>query len=66
MKKFIVLFMVNIETLKSLKYHTYLKKHYFFPLFIVIVKTKIKKILKKEASTQKLKILGLTKNVKLL
>ena len=48
MKKSIVLFMVNIETLKSLKYHTYLKKHYFFPLFPVIVKRKIKKYFKKK------------------
>ena len=57
MKKSIVLFMVNIETLKSLKYHTYLKKHYFFPLFPVIVKRKIKKYLKKKQQLRHWKFL---------
>ena len=43
MKKFIALFAVSIENLENLKYHTSSKKHYFFVLFAVSVKMKMKK-----------------------
>ena len=38
----VILFVVSIENLKNLKDHT-LKKHYFFLLFAVSVKVKMKK-----------------------
>ena len=47
MKKSIALFVVSIENLKNLKYHTSLKKYKFFLLFAVYVKLKMKKYLKK-------------------
>ena len=44
-KKFIVLFVVNIENLKTLKYHTFWKKNIsFFLLFAVSVAMKNKNI----------------------
>ena len=43
MKKYIALFVVSIENLKNLKYHTSYKKRYFFLLFAVSVKIKMKK-----------------------
>ena len=43
----VILFVVSIENLKNLKDHT-LKKHYFFLLFAVSVKVKMKIIIFKE------------------
>ena len=44
MKKCIVLFMVNIENLNTLKYHTFFLKKLFFLLFAVSATMKIKNI----------------------
>ena len=63
MKKIIALFVVSIENLKILKNHTFSKKHQFFQLFAVSAIMKMKKIVKKEESLEKLKILGLIKNI---
>ena len=46
---------------KNLEYHTSSKKHQFFLLLAVKVKTKMKKIFKEEESIEILKILGLIK-----
>ena len=47
-KKYIVLFVANIENLKNVKYYTSYKKPYFFLLFVASVKIKKKKYLKKK------------------
>ena len=47
LKKSIVLFVLNIKKLKTLKYHAFLKKHYFL-LFVVGVEIKMKRYLKKK------------------
>ena len=57
----VILFVVSIENLKNLKDHT-LKKHYFFLLFSVSVKVKMKIIFKEEEWVEKLKMLGLINN----
>ena len=58
----VILFVVSIENLKNLKDHT-LKKHYFFLLFAVSVKVKMKIIIfKEEEWVEKLKMLGLINN----
>ena len=46
MKKSIALFVVSIENLKTLKYHTFPEESYFFLLFAVSVRMKMKKNLK--------------------
>ena len=43
-----MLFVVSIENLKTLKYHTFLKKHFFFLLLEVSVRMKMKKYLKRK------------------
>ena len=48
MKKCIALFAVYIETIKTLKYHTFLKKHKSFLLFAVSAREMMKKCLKKK------------------
>ena len=52
------MFAMNIENLKTLKYHIFLKKQIFL-LFTVSVAMNIKKIFKKEDSFEILKVLGL-------
>ena len=47
MKKSIALFVVNRVNLKTLKHNTFLKKQYFL-LFVVNVRMKMKKYLKKK------------------
>ena len=47
LKKSIVLFVLNIEKLKTLKYHAFLKKHCFL-LFVESVEVKMKGYLKKK------------------
>ena len=42
------MFAINIEHLKTLKYHIYLKKHDVFTLFAVSVVMNIKKYLNKK------------------
>ena len=56
-----MLFVVSIENLKILKYHTFPKKHQFFLLFTVSAKMKMKKIFKEEESVEILKFFGLLK-----
>ena len=46
--KLIVSLAVSIECLKTLKYHTFSKKHYFFLLFAVSVAIKVKIYFKKK------------------
>ena len=48
MKSYISLFLLSIENLINLKYHTCYKKHQFLSLFAVNVKVKKKKYLKKK------------------
>ena len=45
-KNYIALFVVSIENLNILKYHTFPKKHYFFLLSAVSAKMMMKKYLK--------------------
>ena len=50
MKKKLLCFLwwkFSAENLKSVKYHTFSKKHLFFPLFAVSLRTKMKNYLKK-------------------
>ena len=56
-------FVVNIKKLKTLKHYTFWKKHQFFFLFAASLTVNIKKIFKKEKSTEILKIIGLINNV---
>ena len=57
MGKSIALFVVSIENLKTLKYHTFAKKHSFFLLFAVSLRMKMKNIkFEKEESIEILKI----------
>ena len=56
------MFVVSIENLKNLKYHTSWKKHQFFLLFAVTVKMKMK-IFKEEESIEISKIIGKIYNI---
>ena len=47
-KIYIVLFLVNIDVLKTLKYHTFLKKYESLPLFAENLEVKMKRYLKKK------------------
>ena len=49
--------MVSIEDLKIVKYHTFLKKNFFFVLVGVSVAMEMKKIFKEEESVEILKFL---------
>ena len=59
MKRFIILFVVNIEILKTLKYHTFSKKT--LVLFTVSFSVKVKTYLKKRVD-----ILNYTENLPIL
>ena len=47
-KKIIVLSVKSIKNLKSLEYHIFVIKHYFFLLFITSAEMKMKRYLKKK------------------
>ena len=61
--KCVVMFAINIENLKNLKYHIFLKELWVFLLFTVSVVMNIKKIFKEEESTEILKSLGFINNI---
>ena len=58
MKKYIVLFVVNIKKLKTLKYHTLYKKYYSFLLFAAGVAKKMKRCSRKKIQLKYKKVLG--------
>ena len=63
MTYYITLFVVNIENLKRLKYHTSLEKASVLSIICSKCKDKDEEIFKKEESIEMLKILGLIINM---
>ena len=62
MKKSIALSVKSIGKLKTLKYHTFLIKHQFFPLFVKCG-SKDEKKFKEEELIETLKVLDFIKNM---
>ena len=58
------MFAINIESLKTLTYHIFKKKHQVFIQFEVSVVINIMKIFEEEESIEISKILGLITNIK--
>ena len=65
-KKYIALFVVSIENLKTLKCHKFLKKTLVLSFICSKCKNVDKKIFKKEEPVEILNILGLIKSILLL
>ena len=64
MKKYVTLFVISIENLKNLRYHTPQKKTFFSIICSKYKNVDKKKIFKEEESIEILKILDLINNVK--
>ena len=66
MKKNFCVICGKYKKLKALKYHTFLKKHYFFLLFAVNVRMKMKKYLKKNNQLRYYKFLAFIITLKII
>ena len=63
MKKYLMIFVVSIEKLKTLKYHTFFKKILVRSIVYNKGENKDKKMFKEEELTKIIKIIGLIENI---